>query len=70
MAPTDWTNPDPVTPTMRDRPIPDMADNINELVNRLRAKLVAWDALGEITIKIDVLGVPGLFVLHIPLPKG
>ena len=52
-----------------DRPIPDMTANVNELVNRLRAKLIAWDAAGEVLVKVDVLQFEGFFTLHIPIPK-
>ena len=51
------------------RPIPNMTANVNEFVDRLRAKLVGWDALGEITIDVDLFGVARVLVLHIPLPK-
>jgi len=51
------------------RSIPDMTANVNELVNRLRAKLIAWDAAGEVLIVLDVLQFKGVFTLHIPIPK-
>ena len=60
----------PKLPTpMPGRPLPDMTANINELVDRLRAKLIAWDAAGEVLVKVDVLQFEGVFTLHIPIPK-
>jgi len=68
MAPN-WTNPEPVTPATRDRPIPDMAANVNALVDQARAILDGYQAAGEVKIVVDAFGVAGLVTLHIPLPK-
>ena len=68
MAP-DWENPDPVTPTTRDRPIPDMTANVNALVDQARAILDAYQAAGEVLLTIDVLQWKSLLTIHIPLPK-
>lgn len=52
------------------RPIPEMTENVNDLVDRVRALLASFEAAGEVLIRVDVLTMPNVLTLHIPLPKG
>ena len=51
-----------------ERPIPEMTENVNDLVNQVRAIIDGYQADGEVKIVVDVLTMPAIFTLHVPLP--
>jgi hypothetical protein len=50
------------------RPIPDAAESIRELVGRLLAVLDGFEEVGEVTLRLDILNVKDVLTIHIALP--